>query len=156
MQTAHDEESSAYREYIPLIAFDNYVQAHIALGRMEEEGINCWLKDENTVTIDPILGNAVGGIKLMVLVQQAERAKEILHRIEADHKASQACPQCRSHNILQITSPRKLSNWISGIAGTLLGNFAIGVKKNYKCFDCEAEFEEPITIPEDPAAPAEQ
>ncbi len=32
----------------------------------EEEGINCWLKDENTVTIDPILTNAIGGIKLMV------------------------------------------------------------------------------------------
>ena len=45
--------------------YSNYIDANIIMGRLEEEGINCWLKDENTVTIDPILTNAVGGIKLM-------------------------------------------------------------------------------------------
>ena len=42
-------------EYILLNAYNNYVDAHIARGVLEEEGINCWLKDENTLTIDPIL-----------------------------------------------------------------------------------------------------
>ena len=53
-------------EFILLNSYGNYVEAHIAKGVLEEEGIVCWLKDENTVTIDPILTNAVGGIKLMV------------------------------------------------------------------------------------------
>ena len=53
-------------KFIPIWSYDNYVPAHIAMGRLKEEGIDCWLKDENTVTIDPILSNAVGGIKLMV------------------------------------------------------------------------------------------
>ena len=52
--------------FVLLQSYDNYVSAHIAMGRLEEDGINCWLKDENTVTIDPILSNAIGGIKLMV------------------------------------------------------------------------------------------
>jgi hypothetical protein len=65
-------------EYIVVAAFDNYIPAHIAMGRLEEEGINCWLKDENTVTIDPFLTFAVGGIKLMVVSSQAERAMGIL------------------------------------------------------------------------------
>ena len=65
-------------EFIPIAVYDNYVPAHIAMGRLEEEGIRCWLKDENTVTIDPLLSLAVGGIKLMVEKTQAQRAKEIL------------------------------------------------------------------------------
>jgi len=58
--------------------FDNYVFAHIAMGRLEEQGIRCWLNDENTVTVDPLLSIAVGGIKLMVPRSQAQRAIEIL------------------------------------------------------------------------------
>lgn len=66
-------------DFIQIRAFDNYIQAHIALGRLQEEYINCYLKDENTVTIDPLLNYAVGGIKLMVAASQAERALEILN-----------------------------------------------------------------------------
>lgn len=69
-------------EFVILRSYDNYVPAHIAKGSLEEQGINCWLKDENTVTIDPLLSNAIGGIKLMVHVSQADRAEEILHELE--------------------------------------------------------------------------
>ena len=61
-------------EFILLNSYGNYVEAHIAKGVLEEEGIASWLKDENTVTIDPILTNAVGGIKLMVAREDAQRA----------------------------------------------------------------------------------
>ncbi len=65
--------------FIQLKSFDNYIQAHIAFGILQEEHINCWLKDEYSVTIDPMLSNAIGGIKLMVAEAQAERAMNILH-----------------------------------------------------------------------------
>jgi hypothetical protein len=45
---------------------------------LKEEYINCYLQDEYSVTIDPFLSNAIGGIKLMVAESQLERAKEIL------------------------------------------------------------------------------
>ena len=48
------------------------------MGRLKEEFINCYLLNENSVTIDPFLSNAIGGIKLMVAETQAERALEIL------------------------------------------------------------------------------
>ena len=67
--------------FVVIASYDNYVPAHIAMGRLEEEGINCWLQDEYTVTIDPLLSNAVGGIKLMVTEPQAERALEILNAV---------------------------------------------------------------------------
>ncbi len=65
-------------QFIPLCSFDNYIPAHIALGKLESENIRCYLVDENTVTIDPFLTWAVGGIKLMVADVQAERALQVL------------------------------------------------------------------------------
>ncbi len=65
-------------EFSILDVYDNYIPAHITLGRLQEQGIICWLKDENTVTIDPLLSIAVGGIKLMVANHQIERARAIL------------------------------------------------------------------------------
>lgn len=65
-------------KFVLLRSFDNYIPAHIALGRLKEEYINCYLQDEYSVTIDPFLSNAIGGIKLMVSENQLERAREIL------------------------------------------------------------------------------
>ena len=68
--------------FVLLYSFDNYIPAHIALGRLKEEFINCYLQDEYSVTIDPFLSNAIGGIKLMVAESQQERAREILNTLE--------------------------------------------------------------------------
>lgn len=65
-----------------LCSFDNYVSAHIALGRLQEEFINCYLVDEHSATITPYLVNALGGIKLMVESVQAERARKLLADME--------------------------------------------------------------------------
>ena len=32
------------------------------LTRLQSEGVECYLEDENTVTIDPMLSGAIGGI----------------------------------------------------------------------------------------------
>jgi len=99
--------------FIPVVAFNEYVEANIVLGRLQSEDINCWLKDENTSTITPFLSNAIGGIKLMVAEPQAERAKEILASIEIERKKRFSCPNCGSHNIEFVTTPRKPGNWFS-------------------------------------------
>ena len=128
-------------EYILLNAYNNYVDAHIARGVLEEEGINCWLKDENTLTIDPILTNAVGGIKLMVYSEQAERAHDILLRLRNEARASVVCPKCQSHNIEQISTPRKANNWLTALLSFFLTDYAIAPDKVNHCFDCGHEFE---------------
>ncbi|MGQ0740253.1 MAG: putative signal transducing protein [Bacteroidota bacterium] len=134
-------------EFVLLLSYDNYVSAHIAMGRLEEDNIRCWLKDENTVTLDPILTNAVGGIKLMVEAGQAERAAGILRSLESVHKALHACPKCGSKNIEEVSTPRKASNWASAIIGLLFTNYAPKIDMVYHCFDCGHEYpvEEKIT-----------
>ena len=64
--------------FVELCSFDNYITANITLGMLENAGINCHLKDELTITIDPLLSPALGGIKIMVYDQQLQRANELL------------------------------------------------------------------------------
>ena len=137
---------------VTIWAFDNYIPAHIAMGRLQEEGIECWLKDENTVTIDPILSNAIGGIKLMVPEQDARRARGLLKRMELEHKSQTPCPRCGSSNIELISTPRKASNWLSALFGFFFSSYAMPVDQVYHCFDCSHEFqpdsEKPV-VPDD-------
>jgi predicted RNA-binding Zn-ribbon protein involved in translation (DUF1610 family) len=131
-------------KFIPIWSYDNYVPAHIAMGRLKEEGIDCWLKDENTVTIDPILTNAVGGIKLMVAEANAKRAWELLNQLQQEYKARFVCPKCGSANIELVSTPRKPLNWLAAISTFFLGDYALTVDKVYHCFDCGHESAEAI------------
>ncbi len=128
--------------YTLLNTYDNYIEANLHLLQLQEEGINCWLKDEHTVTIDPLLSNAIGGIKLMVHETQKERAQDLLRIILNKAKENRACPYCGSHNVEYIVSNRKASNWFSAIFTYLIGGYAIAAEKIYHCFDCGKEFEE--------------
>ena len=68
-------------KFVLLCSYDNYIPAHIALGRLQAEYINCYLQDELSATIGPFLSNSINGIKLMVAETQAERAREILNSV---------------------------------------------------------------------------
>lgn len=115
-------------------------------GQLEGFGINCWLKDEHTVTIDPILTNAVGGIKLMVEKEDEEKARLILQEIQKDKEALISCPACGGHQVEYISSNRKTLNWLSAIITFMLGSYAIAPEKLYHCFDCGKEFKEPASL----------
>jgi hypothetical protein len=69
-------------EFVELRSFYNYIYAHIALSMLQDAGINCHLKNEYTITLDPFLSPALGGMKLMVHSSQAQRALELLRQTE--------------------------------------------------------------------------
>lgn len=127
-------------DFVVVNAYQNYVDAHIAMGVLEEKGIECWLKDENTVTIDPILTNAVGGIKVMVKKEEGQKAWDILENLRQQQKATVTCPKCGSHNIELVTTPRKASNWASALIGFFITSYAMPGGKANHCFDCSHEF----------------
>jgi hypothetical protein len=71
-------------DFVQLRSFDNYIYAHITLSMLQDAGINCHLKDEYTITLDPLLSPALGGMKLMVYPSQAQRAIELLEEAESN------------------------------------------------------------------------
>ncbi len=73
-------------KFVIIRAYDNYVYAHIVLGMLQESGINAHLKDEMTVTIDPLLSPALGGIKIIVPEDEVPRADELIQEIEKQQR----------------------------------------------------------------------
>ncbi len=65
--------------FVCIRQYNTYIPAHIALGKLRESGIEAHLKDEHTITIDPLLNLALGGIKLLVPNEQVEEAERILN-----------------------------------------------------------------------------
>jgi len=53
-------------------------EAEMARGLLESNGIQARLRDDGLVGVHPWLSNAVGGVKVVVPAQDAERAREIL------------------------------------------------------------------------------
>jgi DNA-directed RNA polymerase subunit RPC12/RpoP len=138
-------------DYLLLRTFDNYINASMTLARLDEEGITCYLKDEYTVTIDPFLSNAVGGIKLMVLPADFEEAKLLLSGYDATYRAAITCPKCGSHDVEYI-SKAGVKNWLTAVASWFFLRFALAAEQVYHCYECSFEFTElPDTI--EPATP---
>jgi ribosomal protein L37AE/L43A len=140
---------------ILLESFDNYIEAHLVMGRLQDSGIHCWLQDENSVTINPILTASIGGIKLMVTEEDFERAKALLDEFSAEKKKWYSCPRCGSSNIEYISNTRKPSGWISAVVTWMLGSYAMAAEKTWHCFNCKQDFEIPAFHPPGQEHPAE-
>lgn len=134
-------------EFVRLQTFMNYIDANIILGRLKNEGIDCWLKNENTSVIMPVWNTALGGIGLMVRDSQAEKASYVLRKIAEEKKEQISCPACESTNVEYINTVRKPVNWISAAVTFLLGDLALMPEQRYHCFDCKKEWEEASPTP---------
>ena len=67
-----------------IATFDTIIDAHIAMGRLQAEGIACALMDEHLVQTDMLYSPALGGIKLQVAEQDADRARHTLAQDYSD------------------------------------------------------------------------
>nr|WP_319397312.1 DUF2007 domain-containing protein [uncultured Carboxylicivirga sp.] len=61
------------------------MDCHIIKGRLETEGIDCFVFDENMVWVNPFKAVAIGGVKLKVPADQLILANAILHQISEGH-----------------------------------------------------------------------
>lgn len=66
------------QERIIIASFQTQSQIAVVRSLLESEGIITWTKDELTIQSDNFLANAVGGIKLIIEADNAEKAKKLL------------------------------------------------------------------------------
>ncbi len=64
--------------FVTVAIFDDQVNANIAAGRLQAEGITVRMKDHHLVQMDWLYALTVGGIKLQVAQVDAGRAQGIL------------------------------------------------------------------------------
>jgi hypothetical protein len=130
--------------FVVIRTFQNYFNAHITMTRLRSEGIDCYLRDEFTVTVDPVLSNAVGGIKLIVNNNQLEEANKLLQQFDEEYRQSAVCPRCGNRTI-ELVPKQTTANLATAVLTWLLGSYAISPKNIYQCSSCNYESE---TLPE--------
>lgn len=125
-----------------IATYDNYMLANMTLGMLTENNIKCQLKDENIVTVDPLLNPAVGGIKLLVEENDFDKAAALMKEAENEYLKDIACPVCKSNSLVveeKINNPAgfwgKLKNQV------LFGQTAT-YSNGYRCTDCKKYFSE--------------
>ena len=127
-------------ELVTLQAFDNFFSANIQLTRLRASGIECYLKDEYTVTIDPLLSNAIGGIKLLVRKSEEHSIRKLLREMNAEADSKLLCPQCGSHKFILVPK-RSAENLLTAITTWLFASFAVSAENVYQCTNCGYESE---------------
>ncbi len=53
-------------------------EAHILKGKLESAGIAVFMRDSHTIDADPLMSQALGGVKLFVHTVEVEKARGIL------------------------------------------------------------------------------
>lgn len=129
-------------EFVQIRTFDNYIEANIVLNMLRHSSINCHLKDENIITIDPLLSPALGGMKLMVHHTHLPRAWDLMDEAEKAYLKDIPCPVCKSHALKTISVTRKHKCKLAALASMLLNGNSVEVSKMYQCAHCGYDFKE--------------
>jgi hypothetical protein len=70
---------------VTIYSTHNYIEANIIKGRLLHEGIFCIIKDEYSVTIDPLIGYSINWMKLQVRKEDEGQALTILDTVNNNH-----------------------------------------------------------------------
>lgn len=116
------DREAASQALVTVASYSQPLEARVALGRLEDEGIPVFLADENVVTMDWTWSNALGGVRLQVPENHAARAADILSAPapfvepdpieEADDE--DRCPSCGSTQVEDRSLGRRLvyASWV--------------------------------------------
>ena len=117
--------------FTTIAVFQYSAEAQIIKGRLEAENINVFLADEYTVDTDPLVSNAIGGVKLQVYTEQVTVAKDIIKTIDASLLVEPiVCSSCKSSNYRLRMSFKNL----------FLKLIPVNGKFEYNCADCNSNF----------------
>ncbi len=121
--------------YKTLEVFDYSTSAQITKSKLESEDVRVILTDAITIDADPLLSQAIGGVKLQVHIDDFIKAKILYDSIRPyerdDHGNELHCIKCKSNRIL-IAPPREGKLWYM--------LFPFFEKKKYICNDCKTIF----------------
>ncbi|MCK5400629.1 MAG: DUF2007 domain-containing protein [Flavobacteriaceae bacterium] len=128
-----------------IAVFQYSSEAQIIKGRLEFDGIEVFLFDNLTIDTDPLISNAIGGVKLKVLSHQEVEAKKILKSIRKysvnDVGGTIYCPNCKSEKIELFSTIKNAKSLFWFIIGVLFSSLPFYTKHKYKCEDCKTEFD---------------
>lgn len=132
-------------KYVTVASYQYSAEAQIIKGRLEAEGITVFMMDEFTIDTDPLVSNAIGGVKLKVLSEEVIRARHILDAISKysldDNGNEIQCPHCDSKKVELFSTVKDRKSFFWFIFGFLFSALPFYAKHTYKCEYCNSEFD---------------
>jgi len=127
-----------------IAVFQYSYEAQILKGRLASDGIRVFLFDDLIIDTDPLVSNAIGGVKLKVLAGQEKEAIEILKSIKKysidDDGNSITCPSCGSEKIELFSTIKDVKSLFWSVFGFLFSSLPFYTKHKYRCQNCSTEF----------------
>ena len=126
--------------FVTIARFPYSTEAQIVKGRLEADGIEVFLRDNLTIDTDPLVSQAIGGVKLKVLAKDEKEARAILESIQTysvdDNGAPIKCPNCSQEHIELYSTITDFKSFMSFLIGFLFGTLPFSTRYQYKCEDC--------------------
>jgi len=130
--------------FVTIARFPYSTEAQIVKGRLEADGIEVFLRDNITIDTDPLVSQAIGGVKLKVLAKDEKEARAILKSIKAfaldDNGKAIKCPNCNKEHIELYSTITDLKSLIAFVIGFITGTLPFSTRYQYKCEDCNTQF----------------
>ena len=125
---------------IRLITCDSITEAHFIKGRLNNEGIECFLTNQNFTNLMPLYNNMLGaGIQVFVRESDLDKARHFINDKLEPNNVELTCPYCDSNQIgLGIGKHKglKIFNMLIAISMAIpIGN----LKPKYYCKNCKEE-----------------
>ncbi len=130
--------------FVTIAKYQYSSEAQIAKGRLEADGIDVFLADNLTIDTDPLVSNAIGGVKLKVNFKDEWKARDILKSIKAysidDNGQTIKCPNCNQQHIELFSTITSFKSLLAFLFGLLSGTLPFHTRYKYICDDCKTEF----------------
>jgi len=130
--------------FVTIARFQYSSEAQIVKGRLEADGIKVFLKDNITIDTDPLVSNAIGGIKLRVRAEDVVEAKAILDDIKIhsldDNGNPIVCPNCGKTQVELYSTIDSLKSFLAFLFGILTFTLPFHTRYKYVCENCKTEF----------------
>lgn len=134
----------ATQKFTTVAKFQYTSEAQIIKGRLEAEGIPVFLSDHLTIDTDPLVSNAIGGVKLKVHTEDEQQAKQIIESINKystdDNGDAIQCSNCKSTKVQLYSTIDSFKALFSFVIGFIFGSLPLHARYKYKCDDCNTEF----------------
>lgn len=119
-------------------------EAFIYKAKLESEGIATQVRDNNTIDTDPMVSNAIGGVKLFVNTSQAAEALEIISQIQNTNQHTLGeiakCSNCNSENIKLYSGIHSVSDFFAFLVSFLIMALPVDQSFRYYCENCSHKF----------------
>ncbi len=121
-------------ERVEVATFDWINEAELVRIFLEDNDIEVEIVDSQIAAAYPLLANAVGGIKLKVKKEDAERATDLLINYEKEMKEKHKlwCPNCESEDVEKI----ELHGLLKFLSILTMGIVSMVASKSFLCKKC--------------------